>query len=581
MCSANDLKGLTDFKAGIRTDTSSRLQKWRGYSCCKWEGVTCNNTTKRVTEIRLPGFISTDDFVLQTKMEGRISASLTLLSSLEVIDLGGLIGLFGEIPPLIGFKLPRLRKLHIYGNKLSGPIPESIGKLSKLEELLLYENTLSGKFRSTYNSLSGHIPDKIGNIQALEELDLSSNLLSGKIPSSITNLSSTLVIYLDTNFLEGELPFMMIPSPMSSLSFLRLHDNQLTGPIPPGFGHLVSLQRVSLANNKLEGAIPSSLGNLSMLSELYLHGNQLSGHLPKSLGQLSQLILLTVSHNSIQGPLPHEMSTLQNLQSLDMSYNHLNLPFIPKWLAELPSLSRIYLAGCSLQGEIPEFLKTTPSPLQELDLSDNHLSGSLPTWLGDLRGLYSLNLSRNMFISIIPETITSLQYLGVLDLHSNELTGSVSQIFKIKSRFSDGSLTHVDLSANKFTAGIEQLGVGSQLNIQFLDISRNLLKGGLPTTVGKLKSVQSLDLSYNELGSDLPESLSNISMLERLKLQDNQFTGAIPPGFLKLKELRELNLSDNLLVGRIPLGKPLSDFPPSSYSGNRGLCGKPLLPCKF
>jgi hypothetical protein len=78
----------------------------------------------------------------------------------------------------------------------------------------------------------------------------------------------------------------------------------------------------------------------------------------------------------------------------------------------------------------------------------------------------------------------------------------------------------------------------------------------------------------------LPEALANVSSLEKLKLQKNHFTGRIPVGFLKLKKLKELDLSDNLLAGEIPAGKPLTDFPQSSYSGNKGLCGKPLSPCK-
>ena len=74
--------------------------------------------------------------------------------------------------------------------------------------------------------------------------------------------------------------------------------------------------------------------------------------------------------------------------------------------------------------------------------------------------------------------------------------------------------------------------------------------------------------------------LANLTSLERLKLQENHFTGKIPNEFLKLLKLKELNLSNNLLEGEIPEGKPLTDFPGSTYSGNKGLCGKPLNPCK-
>ncbi|XP_042501648.1 leucine-rich repeat receptor-like serine/threonine-protein kinase At1g17230 isoform X2 [Macadamia integrifolia] len=550
-CNSQDLIGLTSFKAAIHIDTSGRLEKWVGQHCCKWDGVYCNNRTGRVAEIRLPGFLSTSDFIAQTQMEGWLSPSITLLSSLEVLDLGGLISLAGTIPSSIGFHLPGLRKLYLYTNNLTGPVPESIG----------------------------HIPEKIGALQVLEELDLSDNLLSGKLPLSITNLTTISVLYLDTNLLEGEIPFPSSSGEMPLLGFLRLHDNHLTGSIPSNIGNLVSLQRVSLANNGLEGSIPSSLGNLSAVTEIYLDGNRLAGQIPSSINRLSQLMFLSISNNLIEGPLPSEMSSLHNLQTLDLSFNVLNLSSIPKWLGGMPSLCRIFLAGAGIQGDFPEILRTTPSPLLELDFSFNHLTGIIPEWLGSLTRLYSLNLSSNSLVSKIPITVTRLHDLAVLDLHSNKLSGPIDGIFEIVSRFSEGSLTYIDLSDNGFSGDIEQIGTGPQCQIKFLNLSHNYLTGRLPGSVGRLVSMKSLDLSYNKLGYELPESLANLSSLEKLKLQRNRFTGQIPNGFLKLRALRELDLSDNLLVGRIPDGRPLSDFPSSSFSGNRGLCGKPLSPC--
>uniref|UniRef100_A0A6N2N346 Leucine-rich repeat-containing N-terminal plant-type domain-containing protein n=1 Tax=Salix viminalis TaxID=40686 RepID=A0A6N2N346_SALVM len=507
-CHPNDLKGLASFKAGIHVDTSSRLAKWVGHGCCRWEGIACNEATGRVTEIRLPGFISTNDSVFQSQMRGLLSPSITLVSCLEIIDLGGLIGLAGRIPPSIGLRLPNLRKLYLYGNKLIGPVPDSIGKLSKLEELHLYENRLSGSVPSTLgdlrnlkqlllysNELAGMIPDSFTNLTNIVQIDLHSNILTGHIPERIGEMQ----MYLDSNHLEGEIPF------------------------PSSFGQL----GVSLENNKFDGVIPSSLGNLSALTELYLSGNLLSGQIPESVGQLSQLIMFNVSHNQIQGPLPHELSSLQNLQTLDLSFNHLNLISFPKWLAQLPSLSRIYFAGCGIQGEIPDFLQATPSPIQELDLSSNHLTGSLASMA---RAPYSA-LQNKLF---------------------KELTCFKDPCFR--NAFSDGSLTYVDLSDNYFSTGIVQAGVGSQTGIQYLNLSHNFLEGRVATTIGRLKSLQTLDLSCNRLGFNLPEALANVSSLEKLRLQKNHFTGRIPSGFLKLTKLKELDLSDNLLAGEDSCG---------------------------
>ncbi|PHT67946.1 hypothetical protein T459_27433 [Capsicum annuum] len=611
-CHPNDLKGLQDFKAGIRSDTSGRLSKWKNQDCCKWEGISCNEAG-RVASIILPGLYTSDGVPVQSTMVGELSPSITLIDFLEVIDIGELGGLTGKIPTSIGLHLPHLRKLNFLGNQFTGALPESICKLSKLEEMYLQENVFSGFVPSCIggvknlrrvdvhsnklsgvipesitrltnleslclqdNFFTGIIPENIGNLQELKELDLSKNSLTGIIPRSIVKLNSISILYLNANQLEGEIPPSK-PGQLSSLSFIRLQNNRLSGMIPSSIGYLTSLQRLSLTNNQLKGSIPSSLGNMKSLTQLYLSNNQLSGQLPRSLGGLSELLLLSISHNMIEGPLPGEISSLSNLQSLDLSFNNLNMSTIPKWLMQLPSLSRIYLEGCEIHGEIPDYIAKS---LLELDLSANHLSGRIPAWIGSLSRLYSLNLSKNKLVSEIPSTFTNLEILGVLDLHSNKLEGSVDAVLQMKSKFVGGSLTYFDLSDNSFSSGVEQIGVGGQEHIQHLNLSHNFLKGRFPTSIETLKSLETLDLSHNGLGSNLPISLANVTALEKLMLHKNQFTGRIPEEFLKLKNLKELNLSDNLLEGKIPYGKPFLDFPQSSFSRNRGLCGKPLPPCK-
>lgn len=285
--------------------------------------------------------------------------------------------------------------------------------------------------------------------------------------------------------------------------------------------------------------MPSKPGKLSSLSFVSLQNNRLSGTIPSSIGYLTSLqrLSLSISHNMIEGPFPREISSLSNLQSLDLSFNHLNMSTIPKWLMQLPSLSQIYLAGCEIHGEIPDYI---PKSLLELDLSANRLSGRIPAWIGSLSQLYYLNLSKNKFVSEIPSTFTNLEILGVLDLHSNKLEGSVNAVFQIKSKFAGGSLTYLDLSDNSFSSGVEQIGKGGQEHIQHLNLSHNLLKGRLPTSIGILKSLETLDLSYNGLSSNLPTSLANLTILERLMLHKNHFTGRISEEFLKLKKTERI-----------------------------------------
>lgn len=92
---------LARWQLGVRQD------------CCKWQGISCNADTRRVIGLSLPVFISNGDFLGETTMENLLSPSITLLISLQVLDLSELLGLSGCIPPLIGFDLPDLQKLYL------------------------------------------------------------------------------------------------------------------------------------------------------------------------------------------------------------------------------------------------------------------------------------------------------------------------------------------------------------------------------------------------------------------------------------------------------------------------------------
>jgi Leucine-rich repeat (LRR) protein len=77
---------------------------------------------------------------------------------------------------------------------------------------------------------------------------------------------------------------------MSSLQYLVLGTNDLTGQIPDSIGNLTSLTYLRLENNKLNGTIPEAIGKIVSLQSLYLDRNDLSGPIPKNIGNLVNLI---------------------------------------------------------------------------------------------------------------------------------------------------------------------------------------------------------------------------------------------------------------------------------------------------
>ena len=97
-------------------------------------------------------------------------------------------------------------ELHLSDNQLSGSLPESLVNLSKLSNLILGNNQISG------------IPESLGNLSHLQYLYLYNNQLS-VIPESLGNLSHLHSLYLYNNLLS------VIPESLGNLShlqFLRL-----------------------------------------------------------------------------------------------------------------------------------------------------------------------------------------------------------------------------------------------------------------------------------------------------------------------------------------------------------------------
>ena len=79
---------------------------------------------------------------------------------------------------------------------------------------------------------------------------------------------------------------------------------------------------LQLHQNGLSGEIPPELGSLSNLAYLYLSDNELSGEIPAELGSLSNLVLLALSFNALSGEIPTWLGSLSNLTRLGLGGNY-------------------------------------------------------------------------------------------------------------------------------------------------------------------------------------------------------------------------------------------------------------------
>ncbi|KAL4292858.1 hypothetical protein AHAS_Ahas18G0070100 [Arachis hypogaea] len=188
-----------------------------------------------------------------------------------------------------------------------------------------------------------------------------------------------------------------------SLVYLDLSRNQIIGSIPESLQpRTPNLRSLLLNDNFMNGSLPSSLGNLKFLSRFDVSNNKLSDKIPSTIWNLSSLEWLHLNNNKFQGKLLSflsNMSNMKNLILLDVGENQRS-GFIPSWNGSEFS----YL----------QFLKMRRNWLYDvnLDLSNNFLSGSIPTGISSLSKLVGLNFSYNNLSGKIPERIGDISYTG-------------------------------------------------------------------------------------------------------------------------------------------------------------------------
>ena len=242
----------------------------------------------------------------------------------------------GQLPEELG-GLTTLQSLALVRNYsgLTGPIPRALAKLTNLEGLYLFTN-----------SLNGPIPPELGGLPNLRTLSLGDNRLEGSIPPELGGLPNLRWLFLSQNQLEGSVPAEL--GDLATLRHLSLEDNALTGPIPRALAKLANLRTLSLARNAMTGPLPSQLGGLAELAGLYLGHNDLSGPVPPEFGGLERLRELALSGNSdMSGTLPSSLTGLHSLETMLTGGTGLCAPadadFL-EWLEGVPS-RRVTLCG--------------------------------------------------------------------------------------------------------------------------------------------------------------------------------------------------------------------------------------------
>ncbi|XP_028080363.1 probable leucine-rich repeat receptor-like serine/threonine-protein kinase At3g14840 isoform X6 [Camellia sinensis] len=221
-------------------------------------------------------------------------------------------------------------------------------------------------------------------------------------------------------------------------------------------------------------------------------------------------------------------------------------------------ISVIILTGQGLSGVLPRsivklpYLKTIgPLPpewastkLEHMYLSMNHISGTIPKFLGSITSLTNLCFEGNMFNGTVPAELGNLVDLLYLNLNTNNLTGELPKEFSNLI-----NLRELRLSSNNFNGKLPSFQSCEQLRI--LELEASGFEGPIPSDVSLLLNLTEIRITdLNGGASEFPK-LENTTALEKLMLRNCNISGTIPV-YLANFSLRYMDLSFNRLEGNIP-----------------------------
>ncbi|TVU24883.1 hypothetical protein EJB05_27347, partial [Eragrostis curvula] len=258
------------------------------------------------------------------------------------------------------------------------------------------------------------------------ELHSSGICVFSPIISAVTYLNIC-VLEFDDNLLEGEFPPCFQPSSETIIS----SNNRFSGKFPPFLQRCTNLYILDLAWNNFSGELPMWIGDLVNQEIVRLNYNNFSGNIPATTTKLTKLLHENIAANSISGVLPLHLSKLTGMKARNSPTTFglygpdMNLTVGTKGNErQMWNMVSIDLSSNSLTGEIPNEV-TSLSGVKILNLSRNHLCGKIPINIGTMQLLESLDLSENKLYGELPQSLSNLTYLSYLYLSYNNLTGRI------------------------------------------------------------------------------------------------------------------------------------------------------------
>ncbi|KAH9687640.1 Receptor-like protein 13 [Citrus sinensis] len=439
---------------------------------------------------------------------------LSRLSNLKMLDLSE--NLFNNSILSSVAHLSSLTSLYLYSNRLEGNIDvKELDSLRDLEELYIGWNMID-KFV---------VPKGYRGLRKLKSLGLSGvGITNGsKLLQSMGSFPSLNTLHLSFNeFTETVTTTTQELHNFTNLEYLTLDYSSLHISLLQSIASFTSLKNLSMSYCEVNGVLSGQgLERLTNLKMLDLRGNLFNNSILSSLARLSSLTSLDLSYNRLEGSINvKEFDSLSNLEELDMSGNEIDNFEVPQGYKGLRKLKTLYLLGVGIRdgSKLLQSMGSFPS-LNNLDLSYNNFTDTVTTTQGfpHFKSLEHLDMDdlrivlNTSFLQIIGESMPSLKYLSLS--YSSAITNSSGILQGLCSLV---HLQELHMADNELRGSLPWC-LANMTSLRILDVSSNQLTGSISSSpLFYLTSIEELSLSNNHF--HIPISLEPLFNHSRLKI---------------------------------------------------------------
>jgi len=400
-------RNVLDYIYNTTDDKRHKIYNWTNWGnssstsdpCTdNWYGITCveDQSVYYVSGINLPRheLRSLPDEIIEMKhLQTLVIADnyiqshgfpqgIFAIQTLEYLDISNIYTLSISLPnELI---LPNLQQLHAFKSQIKGLMPTT-WNTPKLESIQLQNN-----------NLEGFLPEDIGKIASLKELMVQGNELTRNFPPNYGDLHQLVNLSLvQSSHTEYRGLCSSIPDTWQTMFSLEQVSICIIGQLPDFIGeNWQQLQSLHIMGGSFAGTIPPSLCKLTQLQHLDLSHNQFTGTIPECVFSMSSLIYLNLANNELSGPIPEAIGMMKNIDKIILSYNHLN-GTLPRSIGKL-NISKLALDNNLFIGAIPTEFDELRNNHQQLvlQLQYNMLSvieDGLQYFFKDVEGSYYQN----------------------------------------------------------------------------------------------------------------------------------------------------------------------------------------------